>query len=163
VATGLAFNTGTLSVQAGHVTISMLNQSPIGHNVAIRGHGIDVQGPVVGQGGTSSVTADLEPGTYEFYCSVPGHADAGMRGTLIVTAEAPPPAPPTTTPPPPNGNDDPTESPVTKEPSAQAVPPALRLGCTRTARRRPARRKLLASSPESSRASRWRCSCTRRR
>lgn len=27
-----------------------------------------------------------EPGTYEFYCSVPGHADAGMTGTIVATA-----------------------------------------------------------------------------
>lgn len=25
-----------------------------------------------------------QPGTYEFYCSVPGHKDAGMKGTLTV-------------------------------------------------------------------------------
>ena len=36
-------------------------------------------------GGTSKVTADLKPGKYEFYCSVPGHEQAGMKGTLTVS------------------------------------------------------------------------------
>ena len=35
-------------------------------------------------GGTSTVTATLKPGTYTFYCSVDGHEAAGMKGTLTV-------------------------------------------------------------------------------
>ena len=34
--------------------------------------------------GTSRVRASLKPGKYEFYCSVPGHEDGGMKGTLTV-------------------------------------------------------------------------------
>jgi uncharacterized cupredoxin-like copper-binding protein len=39
---------------------------------------------VVGSGGTSSFTATLKPGSYEFYCAVPGHEAGGMKGTLTV-------------------------------------------------------------------------------
>jgi uncharacterized cupredoxin-like copper-binding protein len=34
--------------------------------------------------GEEELTANLEAGTYEFICSVPGHAEAGMTGTLTV-------------------------------------------------------------------------------
>jgi uncharacterized cupredoxin-like copper-binding protein len=36
------------------------------------------------QGGSKSLTLNLEPGTYKFYCTVPGHRQAGMEGTLTV-------------------------------------------------------------------------------
>ena len=53
------------------------------HNIAVRGNGVDEKGPVVSTG-TSEVTVDLQPGEYEFYCSVPGHGEGGMKGKLIV-------------------------------------------------------------------------------
>ena len=52
--------------------------------MAIEGNGVNVKGKVVGQGGTSTVTTTLKPGTYTFYCSVDGHRQAGMEGTLAV-------------------------------------------------------------------------------
>ena len=45
---------------------------------------MNVKGKIVRKGKTSMVTADPEEGGYEFYCSVPGHEAAGMKGTLIV-------------------------------------------------------------------------------
>jgi uncharacterized cupredoxin-like copper-binding protein len=50
----------------------------------ITGNGVSVAGVVVGPGGTSTVSASLKPGTYTFYCTVPGHREAGMSGTLTV-------------------------------------------------------------------------------
>jgi uncharacterized cupredoxin-like copper-binding protein len=60
----------------------MENPSSLDHNIAIEGEG---EGEVVGQGGTSRVTATLEAGEYTFYCSVPGHQAGGMEGTLTIT------------------------------------------------------------------------------
>jgi heme/copper-type cytochrome/quinol oxidase subunit 2 len=80
----LAFDKKTLSAHAGRVTLTALNPSPIPHNIAIKGHGVSVEGSVVTNGGTSTVSASLKPGTYTFYCAVPGHEAAGMRGTLTV-------------------------------------------------------------------------------
>jgi plastocyanin len=128
VASGLAFNFSSISATAGSVTINMFNDSAIPHNIAIRGNGVDVQGPVVGKGQTSSVTAELAPGTYEFYCSVPGHAEAGMKGTLVVTdvgtkAPASVPAPTTTTAP------ETSEGHDHETASVPASPPARILSC----------------------------------
>jgi uncharacterized cupredoxin-like copper-binding protein len=80
----LAYNTKRLSAKAGRVTLVMSNPAPLSHDVSIEGAGINKQGKVVGQGGTSTVSATLKPGKYTFYCSVPGHRDAGMFGTLTV-------------------------------------------------------------------------------
>lgn len=80
----LRFDKSMLSGQAGKVTIVMANPSPLSHDIAIQGDGIDVKGKVVKQGGTSTVSADLKPGTYTFLCTVDGHAAAGMKGTLTV-------------------------------------------------------------------------------
>lgn len=80
----LRYDKKTLDAKAGPVTIVMSNSAPLSHDVSIEGDGVDEHGEVVGQGGTSKVTADLKPGTYTFYCSVPGHRQGGMEGTLTV-------------------------------------------------------------------------------
>jgi uncharacterized cupredoxin-like copper-binding protein len=81
----LRFSKSELEAPAGTVTLVMENPSAIEHNIAVRGDGIDEQGEVVGQGQESRVTVELQPGEYEFYCSVPGHEEAGMKGTLTVS------------------------------------------------------------------------------
>ena len=81
----LAFDQTSLEAPAGEVSIVLTNDSPVPHNVAIEGNGVDVQGEVFSGGGTRTTTATLEPGTYTFYCSVPGHRPAGMEGTLTVS------------------------------------------------------------------------------
>lgn len=79
----LAFVFGKATASPGKVTIAMPNQAPIQHDIAIQGP-VNGKGPVVGNGGTSSFTANLKPGNYTFLCTVPGHAAAGMKGTLTV-------------------------------------------------------------------------------
>src|SRR4029077_17591262 len=83
----LAFNTTSLAASSTHVTIDFTNRSPIAHNVTIA----NAAGKVLGatptfSGGTKTLTLTLAPGTYTFYCSVPGHEQAGMKGTLTVAA-----------------------------------------------------------------------------
>jgi uncharacterized cupredoxin-like copper-binding protein len=80
----LAFEFNKATAKAGSVTLMMPNKASISHDISVKGNGINDRGPVVGQGGTSKVTASLKPGTYEFYCSVPGHEAGGMKGTLTV-------------------------------------------------------------------------------
>jgi plastocyanin len=80
----LAFQFSKANATAGKVTLEMPNKSGITHDISIRGNGVNQQGPRVGQGGTSKVNVNLKPGTYTFYCSVPGHEAGGMKGTLTV-------------------------------------------------------------------------------
>jgi plastocyanin len=80
----LKFDKSKLSAKAGSVTITMDNPSPVAHAVAVEGNGVDKDGQTVNMGGKSTVTVDLKPGTYEFYCPVDGHKAAGMEGTLTV-------------------------------------------------------------------------------
>ena len=78
----LAFTSDKASAPAGPVTVASPNESPIQHNIALKPGG--PVGPVVGTGGNSTFKFTLKPGTYTFYCSVPGHEAGGMRGTLTV-------------------------------------------------------------------------------
>lgn len=82
--TAMRYSTTTLKARAGVVTIVMKNTQAIRHDVAIERNGFSVKGKLVGKGGTSIVSAQLKRGRYTFYCSVPGHEQAGMKGTLIV-------------------------------------------------------------------------------
>lgn len=79
----LKYDKSQLSAPAGKVTITMTNPSPLQHNVSLKG-GVSANGNTVGKGGKSVVTATLKAGKYTFYCSVDGHAAAGMSGTLTV-------------------------------------------------------------------------------
>jgi mono/diheme cytochrome c family protein len=77
----LAFTASKATGQAGPVTIEMPNKSGTNHDIVIDGLG---NGPVVSTG-TSSFKAKLQAGQkYTYYCSVPGHRQAGMQGTLTV-------------------------------------------------------------------------------
>jgi plastocyanin len=80
----LSFDTRALEARAGQVTIQMENPSSVPHNVSVEGRRVDEEGKTVGRGGTSTVTAELRPGEYAFYCSVAGHRKGGMEGTLTV-------------------------------------------------------------------------------
>lgn len=82
----LKFTSDNLTAKAGKTTVKFTNSSQLPHNMTI----VDSSGKQVGAtptftGGTKSFTVDLKPGKYTFYCSVPGHRQAGMQGTLTVS------------------------------------------------------------------------------
>jgi len=79
----LKFDKTTLDAKAGNVTIDFDNPSTTPHAVEIEGNGVEEKSETVTSSKTS-VTADLKPGTYDYYCPVPGHRQAGMEGTLTV-------------------------------------------------------------------------------
>jgi plastocyanin len=81
----LAYDQKSASAKSGSVTIDFDNKQPLQHDVAVE----DSSGKTLGQtdlvsSGTASTTVNLTPGTYTFFCTVPGHREAGMEGTLTV-------------------------------------------------------------------------------
>jgi plastocyanin len=81
----LKYNTTSLTAKAGKVSIAFTNMSSLGHNVTVASS----SGAVVGaiptfEGASKTLSLNLKPGTYKFYCTVPGHRQAGMEGTLTV-------------------------------------------------------------------------------
>jgi len=82
----LKFDKTKLTVNHGKVKLIMKNPGSSGqqHGIAVKGMGLDKDGPIVNPGKTSTVTVKLKAGTYSFYCPVPGHAKAGMKGKITV-------------------------------------------------------------------------------
>ncbi|MEA3165983.1 MAG: hypothetical protein QOJ26_852 [Thermoplasmata archaeon] len=78
---GLAYTFAAAEAEAGSVKLVSENPQNVPHNIAIEG---GEEGPVVQGGETSELSADLQPGEYTFYCSVPGHKEGGMVGKLTV-------------------------------------------------------------------------------
>jgi plastocyanin len=81
----LAYEQKSVDATAGKVTVNFTNPQAIPHDVDIE----DASGEDVGETeliseDSASVAVDLKPGTYTFFCSVPGHREAGMEGTIDV-------------------------------------------------------------------------------
>src|SRR4029077_11657586 len=83
--TAVAFDKASLTSKAGKGTIDFENPATLEHDVAIEGpEGKELAvSALIGKGKTS-VSADLAAGAYTFFCTVPGHREAGMEGTLTV-------------------------------------------------------------------------------
>lgn len=79
-ATEFAFDPGEFEVPAGsEVNITLVNGGTIEHDFVIDALDLVVHANV---GETVSGTVTIPAGTYDFYCSIPGHKQAGMVGTL---------------------------------------------------------------------------------
>lgn len=82
----LKFDKTSLTAKAGKVTFTFTNKAPVGHNFTIQtSGGATVAATPTFNGGAKTVSATLKPGKYTFLCTVPGHAMAGMKGTLTVS------------------------------------------------------------------------------
>lgn len=87
----LAYTSSKAEAKPGAVTIVMANMSGVSHNIAIEAgeNGASQKAAPVGASsfitkGSTSVTVNLKPGKYTFFCQAPGHRAAGMYGTLTV-------------------------------------------------------------------------------
>ena len=80
----LVFEPSKLTAKAGSVTIDYDNPSPVDHSIAIEGGGETLDESEIAADTTLTASADLQPGRFVYYCTVPGHREAGMVGTLTV-------------------------------------------------------------------------------
>lgn len=86
LASGLKFDMRGLKAKAGKITIVLTNRSSLKHDLVVEtGEKILAKTPMLAMGKTGSLTVTLEKGSYDFVCDVPGHEDAGMKGTLVVS------------------------------------------------------------------------------
>ncbi|MCZ7526948.1 MAG: cupredoxin domain-containing protein [Acidimicrobiia bacterium] len=77
------FEPENVEAPAGIVEIEVTNVESGEHTLVIE----DVDGfriRVPGKGDTDALKVELAPGTYEFWCDIPGHRSAGMEGELVV-------------------------------------------------------------------------------
>jgi plastocyanin len=82
--TQIAYSSKSLSSKPGKVTIDFNNPAPIQHDVAVaKGNQIVAKSALISNSSTS-VSIDLPKGSYTFFCTVPGHRQAGMQGTLTI-------------------------------------------------------------------------------
>ena len=78
---------GDLTASAGPIRLAATNTGRIDHNIGIRGGPISNQ---IGPGARLELDlGELAPGTYELYCDIVGHADAGMTAALVISEPDP--------------------------------------------------------------------------
>jgi uncharacterized cupredoxin-like copper-binding protein len=75
------------TVQAGTVSFKVTNDGEVDHNLEVEGpEGEQELEQDLAPGESATLTVDLStPGTYEFYCPIGGHRDAGMEGEITVS------------------------------------------------------------------------------
>ena len=73
------------TIGAGSYRFDVKNDGKIDHDFVIKGNGVDEKTPTIGAGESATLDVDLKPGTYDVYCSIPGHKQAGMDVKLTVT------------------------------------------------------------------------------
>jgi plastocyanin len=76
----------TDELSAGSTTIEVVNDGSATHDLVVERDGEDVEGTdSIAPGDSATLTVDLEPGEYVFYCSIANHRAMGMEVTVTVT------------------------------------------------------------------------------
>ena len=82
----LAYVPSKLTAKPGNVTIDFTNPQGLSHDIAVESSSGKTLGKseLVQEGSTTLSLSNLKAGIYHYYCTVPGHREAGMEGTLTV-------------------------------------------------------------------------------
>jgi plastocyanin len=78
----LHFDVGTITTTAGPLTVTFENKGAMDHTFKIEGTPLTLK---AGGGKSATGTVTLKKGTYDFECTIPGHAAQGMKGKVIVS------------------------------------------------------------------------------
>ncbi|HEX3669014.1 MAG TPA: plastocyanin/azurin family copper-binding protein [Acidimicrobiia bacterium] len=73
------------TIAAGSYSFEVKNDGKIQHDLVVEGNGVDEKTPTIDPGKSATLKVDLKPGTYDVYCSIPGHKQAGMDLKLTVS------------------------------------------------------------------------------
>jgi plastocyanin len=82
--TEFALDPSDPTAAAGPVTIEVVNDGAIVHNLEVEGNGVEEVTDDLESGQSDTLDLDLEPGTYTIYCNIGDHQAQGMDGTLTV-------------------------------------------------------------------------------
>jgi plastocyanin len=80
----IAYQFANAEAPAGQLEVRSPNESSVDHDIALEGNGVNEKGETVKNGGVSQFSLDIQAGEYTFFCTVPGHREGGMEGTLTV-------------------------------------------------------------------------------
>lgn len=84
--TNFAIKLGEDHIKAGTYTITVVNDGQATHNLAIEQNGtVKATSPSIGPGGKTTLTIDLTPGQYVFYCAIGNHRALGMQTDVTVS------------------------------------------------------------------------------
>jgi uncharacterized cupredoxin-like copper-binding protein len=74
------------TLQPAHYTFTVRNVGKVAHDLAIEGGTLanEVKTPLIDPGKSAELTVSLGKGSYELYCTVPGHKEAGMDTKIAV-------------------------------------------------------------------------------
>lgn len=71
--------------KAGSYEFAVTNDGNVPHDLVVKGNGVNEKTPILNKGDSKTLKVELKPGTYDLYCSVPGHKQAGMDLKLTVS------------------------------------------------------------------------------
>lgn len=81
-----SYTLDTQQTSAGRIEFIVQNNGFMPHDFAIQGNGAEYKTPMIEPGESARLSVELEAGTYTYICTIPGHEQLGMRGTLNVTS-----------------------------------------------------------------------------
>lgn len=83
-AVDIDFGRDEARASAGELEVTLTNEGAIEHSWLVEGHEDELRLYTQQSGATDEGTLTLDPGTYTYYCDIPGHRAAGMEGTLTL-------------------------------------------------------------------------------